>query len=230
MEVVLLVVSGGAAAPGRPLPRLCRPVLWPGPAGRGSALPITFSGGGRRGHQFPLEGLGSRRPAGQRAFSQWVPRFTPPLLYLTGQGAAVVKAFFFIFTLDFSGKVWYNVSHTCGYSTSASITAFQAVEVGSIPITRSRQNRLTSSGIWAGFLFCTALYTALLFLTEKIPATADAETGRIVKAAGGWHRRARDGFSFWQRHFREAAEMMLTGFVLWVTCRRTGRPSGSGRP
>ena len=35
---------------------------------------------------------------------------------------------------------------------------------------------------------------------------------------------------FWQHHFREAAEMMLPVFALWVICRRTGRPSGSGRP
>ena len=41
------------------------------------------------------------------------------------------------FMLDICGKLWYNSFCNCGYSTSASISAFQAEEVGSIPITRS---------------------------------------------------------------------------------------------
>ena len=41
------------------------------------------------------------------------------------------------FMLDICAKLWYNAFCNCGYSTSASISAFQAEEVGSIPITRS---------------------------------------------------------------------------------------------
>ena len=41
------------------------------------------------------------------------------------------------FMLDICGKLWYNSFCNCGYSTSASISAFQAEEVGSIPIARS---------------------------------------------------------------------------------------------
>ena len=43
------------------------------------------------------------------------------------------------FMLDICGKLWYNAFCNCGYSTSASISAFQAEEVGSIPITRSKK-------------------------------------------------------------------------------------------
>ena len=43
------------------------------------------------------------------------------------------------FMLDICGKLWYNAFCNCGYSTSASISAFQAEEVGSIPITRSKR-------------------------------------------------------------------------------------------
>ena len=45
------------------------------------------------------------------------------------------------FMLDICGKLWYNSFCNCGYSTSASISAFQAEEVGSIPIARSMQKR-----------------------------------------------------------------------------------------
>ena len=44
------------------------------------------------------------------------------------------------FRLDICGKLWYNAFCNCGYSTSASISAFQAEEVGSIPITRSKKD------------------------------------------------------------------------------------------
>ena len=58
------------------------------------------------------------------------------------ESAAGVKPDFAILPLDFWLCPWYNICHKCGYSTSASITAFQAVEVGSIPITRSTKRRL----------------------------------------------------------------------------------------
>ena len=45
------------------------------------------------------------------------------------------------FMLDICAKLWYNAFCNCGYSTSASISAFQAEEVGSIPIARSIQKR-----------------------------------------------------------------------------------------
>ena len=48
------------------------------------------------------------------------------------------------FMLDICGKLWYNSFCNCGYSTSASISAFQAEEVGSIPIARSIKKSLDS--------------------------------------------------------------------------------------
>jgi hypothetical protein len=53
------------------------------------------------------------------------------------------------FRLDICGKLWYNAFCNCGYSTSASISAFQAEEVGSIPITRSKKTwTLNGSGLF----------------------------------------------------------------------------------
>ena len=53
------------------------------------------------------------------------------------------------FRLDICGKLWYNAFWNCGYSTSASISAFQAEEVGSIPITRSKKTwTLNGSGLF----------------------------------------------------------------------------------
>ena len=57
------------------------------------------------------------------------------------------------FRLDICGKLWYNAFCNCGYSTSASISAFQAEEVGSIPITRSKKT-WTLNG--SGLFFCPA--------------------------------------------------------------------------
>ena len=46
----------------------------------------------------------------------------------------------FIKNLDiFNGVCYYILAIPCGCSTSASASAFQAEEVGSIPITRSRK-------------------------------------------------------------------------------------------
>ena len=57
------------------------------------------------------------------------------------------------FMLDICGKLWYNSFCNCGYSTSASISAFQAEEVGSIPIARSMQTK-RAQVIWTwAFLF-----------------------------------------------------------------------------
>ena len=60
------------------------------------------------------------------------------------------------FILDICTKLWYNSFCNCGYSTSASISAFQAEEVGSIPIARSMQTKnptLCSDWHSVGFLF-----------------------------------------------------------------------------
>ena len=58
------------------------------------------------------------------------------------------------FMLDICGKLWYNSFCNCGYSTSASISAFQAEEVGSIPITRSKRPEPWTVRV---FSFCPAL-------------------------------------------------------------------------
>ena len=47
--------------------------------------------------------------------------------------------------LDICAGTCYNIVRKCGHRTSASISAFQAEEVGSIPIARSTKNRLGSS-------------------------------------------------------------------------------------
>ena len=57
------------------------------------------------------------------------------------------------FMLDICAKLWYNAFCNCGYSTSASISAFQAEEVGSIPIARSMQKAPWLFGVTV-LLFC----------------------------------------------------------------------------
>ena len=57
------------------------------------------------------------------------------------------------FMLDICGKLWYNSFCNCGYSTSASISAFQAEEVGSIPIARSMQKSAVAFWVTV-LLFC----------------------------------------------------------------------------
>ena len=56
------------------------------------------------------------------------------------------------FMLDICAKLWYNAFCNCGYSTSASISAFQAEEVGSIPIARSTKKPPRFVRIQAVFL------------------------------------------------------------------------------
>ena len=47
--------------------------------------------------------------------------------------------------LDICAGTCYNIVRKCGHRTSASISAFQAEEVGSIPIARSMQKKALSS-------------------------------------------------------------------------------------
>ena len=71
-------------------------------------------------------------------------KFVPP-------NSAKVK-----FSLDISRKTCYTISCIRGHRTSASISAFQAEEVGSIPIARSMQTKnptLCSDWHSVGFLF-----------------------------------------------------------------------------
>ena len=73
------------------------------------------------------------------------------------------------FMLDICGKLWYNLFCNCGYSTSASISAFQAEEVGSIPIARSIKKDAGSFRI-SVFLYTLApLLASLRILKVKKP-------------------------------------------------------------
>ena len=73
------------------------------------------------------------------------------------------------FMLDICGKLWYNSFCNCGYSTSASISAFQAEEVGSIPIARSMQKKALSSPELGAFLHIWGKMFGLhLLFTKKL--------------------------------------------------------------
>ena len=54
--------------------------------------------------------------------------------------------------LDICAGTCYNIVRKCGHRTSASISAFQAEEVGSIPIARSMQKKALSSPELGAFL------------------------------------------------------------------------------
>ena len=73
------------------------------------------------------------------------------------------------FMLDICAKLWYNAFCNCGYSTSASISAFQAEEVGSIPIARSMQKKALSSPELGAFLHIWGkMFGVHLLFTKKI--------------------------------------------------------------
>ena len=55
--------------------------------------------------------------------------------------------------LDICAETCYNIVRKCGHRTSASISAFQAEEVGSIPIARSMQKSAVAFWVTA-LLFC----------------------------------------------------------------------------
>ena len=61
--------------------------------------------------------------------------------------------------LDICAGTCYNIVRKCGHRTSASISAFQAEEVGSIPIARSMQK--SAVAFWAT-RFCFALSVPLI--------------------------------------------------------------------
>ena len=63
------------------------------------------------------------------------------------------------FMLDNCGKLWYNSFCNCGYSTSASISAFQAEDVGSTPISRSKTKLPNRDTVWE---FCFGLAVTFL--------------------------------------------------------------------
>lgn len=65
--------------------------------------------------------------------------------------------------LDIYAGTCYNIVRKCGHRTSASISAFQAEEVGSIPIARSTKNRLGSSGSGRFSYSIAPLFTSPLF-------------------------------------------------------------------
>ena len=54
--------------------------------------------------------------------------------------------------LDIFRQTCYTILRKCGHRTSASISAFQAEEVGSIPIARSMQKKALSSPELGAFL------------------------------------------------------------------------------
>ena len=99
------------AAPCHPFPTLSL-TRHLSPAGESLSKGTAFRGGDK------LFGTSIRRP-------------------LEGAGALAPEGVTIKFVLDICTKLWYNSFCNCGYSTSASISAFQAEEVGSIPITRS---------------------------------------------------------------------------------------------
>ena len=99
------------AAPCHPFPTLSL-TRHLSPAGESLSKGTAFRGGDK------LFGTSIRRP-------------------LEGAGALAPEGVTIKFVLDICTKLWYNSFCNCVYSTSASISAFQAEEVGSIPITRS---------------------------------------------------------------------------------------------
>ena len=56
--------------------------------------------------------------------------------------------------LDICAGTCYNIVRKCGHRTSASISAFQAEEVGSIPIARSMQKKNDVAFWVTALLFC----------------------------------------------------------------------------
>ena len=97
------------------------------------------------------------------------------------------------FMLDICAKLWYNAFCNCGYSTSASISAFQAEEVGSIPIARSilfrrwfvKNQRLSlCSGPTFGptFDFCSrkGLYLSASAQRKKAPSDRFGSKGALL--------------------------------------------------
>ena len=65
--------------------------------------------------------------------------------------------------LDIFRQTCYTNLRKCGHRTSASISAFQAEEVGSIPIARSTKNRLDPSGSGRFSYSIVPLFTSPLF-------------------------------------------------------------------
>ena len=68
--------------------------------------------------------------------------------------------------LDICAGTCYNIVRKCGHRTSASISAFQAEEVGSIPIARSMQTKIPHcvliGTVW-DFLFSAVRYPISTF-------------------------------------------------------------------
>ena len=68
--------------------------------------------------------------------------------------------------LDICAGTCYNIVRKCGHRTSASISAFQAEEVGSIPIARSMQKKALSSpelGAFFAYLGQNAWRSSLVY-------------------------------------------------------------------
>ena len=84
------------------------------------------------------------------------------------------------FMLDICGKLWYNPFCNCGYSTSASISAFQAEEVGSIPIARSTKNRLDSLESGRFSYSIAPLFTSPLFHSHDNAPSKIFEEGVVM--------------------------------------------------
>ena len=71
--------------------------------------------------------------------------------------------------LDICAGTCYNIVRKCGHRTSASISAFQAEEVGSIPIARSMQKKALSSPELGAFLHIWGkMFGVHLLFTKKL--------------------------------------------------------------
>ena len=82
--------------------------------------------------------------------------------------------------LDICAGTCYNIVRKCGHRTSASISAFQAEEVGSIPIARSTKNRLDSLESGRFSYSIAPLFTSPLFHSHDNAPSKIFEEGVVM--------------------------------------------------
>ena len=82
--------------------------------------------------------------------------------------------------LDIFRQTCYTILRKCGHRTSASISAFQAEEVGSIPIARSTKNRLDSLESGRFSYSIAPFFTSLLFCSHDNAPSKIFEEGVVM--------------------------------------------------
>ena len=82
--------------------------------------------------------------------------------------------------LDIFRQTCYTILRKCGHRTSASISAFQAEEVGSIPIARSTKNRLDSLESGRFSYSIAPLFTSPLFHSHDNAPSKIFEEGVVM--------------------------------------------------